>query len=46
MARETLLTVTLPEGYYLTMVLGEGAAEGRARFELQRAAHRIRDILF
>ena len=41
-----LLTVPLPDGYYLTMVLGDEAVVGVARHELTDAARRIGEILF
>lgn len=43
---ETFLTRPLPEGYYLTLILGEDALVGRARREMDHAVERMTEILF
>jgi predicted regulator of Ras-like GTPase activity (Roadblock/LC7/MglB family) len=43
--RFTILIGRLQEGYYLLVVLGEGASYGRARFELRRARLLFEDDL-
>jgi predicted regulator of Ras-like GTPase activity (Roadblock/LC7/MglB family) len=40
------MTRVLPEGYYLTLIIGEEAVEGTARRCLDRAAIRVEKILF
>ncbi len=44
--REKFVTRALPDGYYITLILGEEASEGIARRELQRAGKKISEILF
>jgi len=44
--REKFLTISLPDGYYVTLILSDLACEGQARRELQLAARKIAQILF
>ena len=44
--QEIFLTRSLPDGYYVTLILGGNASEGLARRELARAGRKIAEILF
>lgn len=44
--RESFLTRVLPEGYYVTLILGDDAILGIARRELARSGEKIAKILF